>query len=455
MLGTSQSEPPQREALAALPQHRLVAIIEDLARTVEGVGPRLDALMAMATPSASIPLVRRRIAALHSERTHLWGHKGAQLLAAEYDAVLDVIEQGVLPSAPIDALALIAAVIETDERAFERADDSDGDIGAVFRRAVEVFGLAAKRCASAEVLPLLQRLQANNHYGARDGLVRQTAAGLSEAARAELITAWRSQLHSGKRETSRRAQIDLQEMADAIGDPVLYEEAALHDPGLGSAVARIRVAERYLTAGRPEDALARLPATGHECGRYSYDWEETRINILRALGQTSDLREALWEKFTGSADESVMRAWLRTSAPSEHAAMIARARSEVLEQRHSPADQARYFLSLQDPKTAAACILDRLAECRGDDYETLVPLAKSLASTHPVAASALYRKLLESLLKKALSKYYHHAAGYWNTLEDLAPRVNEWGPLVPHEQYVAAMRGQHARKTAFWARVVR
>lgn len=373
-------------------------------------------------------------------------------LAADYHAILDLIEDGVLLSAPVAALQLAAAVIETDGYAFEHADDSNGDIGAVFHRAVALFGRAAAGCPSEAVVATMQPLRADNPYGARDGLLRETAAALSPAARDGLIAEFRRDLTRGSKPVTCSAAMALQEIAEALGDPVLYEDAAKHLAA--GPVRQLEVVRRYLEAGRAQEALDRLPPSPTGFGLYASDWVQTRIAILRALGRTAELRVALWGQFQAAPGQVVLEEWLATAPESEREAMLAQAREEVLRPVHPPIDQARYFLGRLDPETAAHCILSRLPQCDGAAYDELAPVAKQLGPSQPLAASALYRKLVDATLGTSRSRYYHHAVRYWRALEQLAPRVARWEPLVPPAAYADAMRAAHGRKTAFWTQLL-
>ena len=65
----------------------------------------------------------------------------------------------------------------------------------------------------------------------------------------------------------------------------------------------------------------------------------------------------------------------------------------------------------------------------------------------------VYRALLESILDRAQSKAYPHAARYLHRLGKLAKKIRAWSPIAPHESYLQALRARHDRKRAFWAQV--
>jgi len=79
------------------------------------------------------------------------------------------------------------------------------------------------------------------------------------------------------------------------------------------------------------------------------------------------------------------------------------------------------------------------------------PLARKFEDKKlDVAATVIYRALMESILSRAVSKIYPHAARYWRHLEKLSSVIGEWGDVVPHDEYVALLRTQHRLKSSFW-----
>jgi uncharacterized Zn finger protein len=67
-------------------------------------------------------------------------------------------------------------------------------------------------------------------------------------------------------------------------------------------------------------------------------------------------------------------------------------------------------------------------------------------------ASVIYRALLESILSRAQSKYYHHGVRYLKKLEALAGKVDTWLTVQPHQTYMDELRQAHRRKSSFWSR---
>lgn len=68
-----------------------------------------------------------------------------------------------------------------------------------------------------------------------------------------------------------------------------------------------------------------------------------------------------------------------------------------------------------------------------------------------VAASVLYRALLDSILARAKSKYYQHGINYLKKLDSLAQKVRDWKKVEPHTRYLANLRQKHKPKSSFWS----
>ena len=68
-------------------------------------------------------------------------------------------------------------------------------------------------------------------------------------------------------------------------------------------------------------------------------------------------------------------------------------------------------------------------------------------------ASVLYRALLNSILERANSVAYGHAARYWWELKEIDSQCETLTPLASHAEYEAAVRTKNPRKVGFWTQV--
>ncbi|HLY56476.1 MAG TPA: hypothetical protein VKS60_13020, partial [Stellaceae bacterium] len=84
-------------------------------------------------------------------------------------------------------------------------------------------------------------------------------------------------------------------------------------------------------------------------------------------------------------------------------------------------------------------------------YGALVPAAEALEEEFPLAATILYRALLDDILARAKSPAYAHGARYLARLRELSDRISGEPGLTSHPDYVIGLRKKHGRKLGFWS----
>lgn len=102
---------------------------------------------------------------------------------------------------------------------------------------------------------------------------------------------------------------------------------------------------------------------------------------------------------------------------------------------------------------AAQVVLARADELDGDNYTTLSHAAEALDARHPLAATLLRRAMVEETLKGAKSTRYRHAARHLAECQASEPAITDYGSVLTHEGFVAALRQKHGRKYGFWSLV--
>jgi len=85
-----------------------------------------------------------------------------------------------------------------------------------------------------------------------------------------------------------------------------------------------------------------------------------------------------------------------------------------------------------------------------DDY-SLLPLAECMErAERRLAATVIYRALTVSILKRAVTKYYHHGVRYLRQLDVIAGKISEWRVFMDRKEYLDFLRQTHGRKSSFW-----
>ena len=110
-----------------------------------------------------------------------------------------------------------------------------------------------------------------------------------------------------------------------------------------------------------------------------------------------------------------------------------------------------FLVQIQEFEEVAKFVHARFNELNGRQYYTLRPAADLLQNTDPIAATLLYRKMIEPVLDETKSKYYNYAAKDLVTCGVLNSKIANWGTLQNHGEYLKVIETKHKRKISFWS----
>ncbi|WP_232631841.1 DUF6880 family protein [Methylobacterium sp. Leaf118] len=485
----SRSTVPSIETLAGLSPERLIALIlEEVAQSPTFKKRVTAALAALQGPDTVAAVIDRRLAALEKARGYIdWQKRKA--FAADLDATVTTVLSDLKPLDAGMALERLLRFLLTADSTLERVDDSSGQVHGVYERAAEAAaGLAgslppgaAERFAIGAIahlerdgyglvgnlLDALVPQLPGEGLDALDETLAERLAALPKptktSGRAAFAAAegeWERRYHRLRLNKLRQAVADARGDVDAF---IALETGTSPDrPDLAA------VAERLLAAGRAEEALdwiRRKPKPGIVAltrgafidGTLVLDGpvrEETNleIRILDALGRIEEAQALRWDRFERLLDPQALRDYLARLPDFEDEEALERAFA-LAAGRKEASHGLHFLLVWPDLDRAARLVLDRRADWSGRDWAVLAPAAEALEPDHPLAASVLYRALIDDILERARSNAYGHAARDLARLAALAEEI-EPGSLKPdHAAYVAGLRRAHGRKYGFWALV--
>ena len=427
--------------------------------------------------------VRNRITTMARSRSFVdW--QGIRSLADDLDTQRRAIVEKIAKVDPKDALDLLWKLMDLASSVFERCDDSNGTVIAVFHEACQNIGDVAQR---ANVSPTALADQAfnaltRNDYGQFDELISVLSPALGQAGLEHLK---RRMVDLSTRPVKRPAEKDrvkigwssagpiygdemaessrvstvrlaLMNIADALGDVDAfieqYDEAARKMPKIAAEIA-----QRLLSAGRVEEAWQAIEAAEprQRTGRWDWPdfaWEDARIDVLQALGRPEDAQAARWNCFERSLSSVHLRAYLKRLPDFDEIEVEKKALDYA--QRSPNVLQALCFLvGWPALDRAATLVLERAAELDGDHYEILTPAAEALAGKHPLAATMLLRAMINFSLKNSRSGRYRHAARHLLDCSGLSSGIKDYRDFEPHDAYEARLRLEHSRKSSFWSLV--
>lgn len=467
------------DTLVALGAEKLAKLVLDEAVRNAPFKKMVAAALAGAKgPNAVAAIVDRRLAGLERARGFIDWEK-RKTFAADLRATLATITDELGPADPAAAVDRLVRFLTCAPVVFERVDDSSGHVQDIFHAAADALPDLAAKIPDEEKVQLVERLiplVATDEYGLVEAAVQgtipllppahlpdidarlATAAGESGPRKGDALRDWE---RLGRRDRLIRAR---QAIADHAGDVDKF--IALGSERPSGRQDNVEVAERLLMAGRATEALDWIRRPGRpglramdmvdvadaSAGTEVLDRRRVRLEtrILIALGQKDAAQDLRWRTFEASLDAEILREYVAHLPDFGEFDALARAfaYSEAHPHRYRSLD---FLLAWPRLDLAAKLVVDHREAWAGQHYGALVPAAEALEHDYPVAATVLYRALLDDILARARSPAYGHGARYLAKLDDLEPEGLAGAGLVDHESYRDSLRRAHGRKAGFWS----
>ncbi len=457
------------DTVAALGADKLARIVLDEAAVNRAFKMRIDAALAAAQgPRAVAAIIDRKLLSLEKSKGAIGSGK-ARAFAADLETMLRIITGELGAMSPGDAVTRLLRFLRTHEAVSARMDDEDGRVLDIYETAtnalhdlaprlteVERRGLTASILAMVKggewhLRPVTEILAPHLPPDALDALDHGLADEFQklgegrERFRREVLIAARQQIAQAK--ANLDALIEL-EMVKSAPDP-------------------LSIAELLLGAGRAREALdwvrrkqVRTIAFANMAGvadgfiRNSGTLPKVRLEarILEELGDKKAAQALRWAAFEETLDADLLREYVAKLEDFEEFETMDRAFAAAKNSvnRYTALE---FFLKWPRLDKAAEFVVEQQAHWHGAHYHVLSEAADALEQDQPMAATVLYRALIDDILGKAKSKAYVHAALYFQALEDLSARFDAASSLDIENpaSYRARLQKLHGRKTGFWS----
>jgi hypothetical protein len=419
----------------------------DMYPTVADVVERL-----LATPDENIKRYKTKLASLKRSRKFISWHESGEF-AQQLQQLLIDLERGV--KEPCAGVELVGRFFEADASIFNRCDDSNGSVGDVFSfSATDLFVSFASRCANKRLIAdLVIKLNEDDGYGVRDCLFKRAGEYLPEATlRAMIDELWmKAELTTNdyQRGSWLRA---IQMLAKQLRDAPLFEKARLEKTN-PTVAAWFDIAQVYLECGEPQIALTKLKQIPESEGFMVNERQQLLLGIYRQLGNIEAQTKIAWQIFNAHRDQTTLTQLLDCIGQDQRDMVISDALNKITQEPRLSYDDAAFLLAVERIDELENYLLQRIEQLNGDLYFRLLPLAEALENRGKLLISCLiYRALLDSILARAQSKYYHHGVKYLKKLDQLAPSIADWQTWPTHKTYLAILQELHKRKSAFWSK---
>lgn len=176
--------------------------------------------------------------------------------------------------------------------------------------------------------------------------------------------------------------------------------------------------------------------------------------ILDGLKRKADAQAIRWEEFGRTLRSDILRSYIARLDDFAEFEETDRAFATVAgsPRIHEALD---FLVSWPRLDLASEHVLRHLGKWDGRRHEILVVAADTLTADYPVAATMLYRIVLDDILRRGVGDAYLDGASYWLVLHELQARLGAGFPYRSHRDYVADVKERHGRKFGFWQLIPR
>lgn len=390
-----------------------------------------------------------------STRGRFYDRRGVRDLDYEVFDILRSIREDLASHSVEEAVFTLQYFVECASEIIESVDTSDGTVYPHLQEAVKLLGHlwgSIPGISSATVAEYVRQRILNNGYGVFDFILDSFKETLGKTGLRALERLLRADAAKLTDKYSKEQIIrQLRDIADIEKDVDKYLALQVEFPSGYPEHAHLQAAKRLSQAGRAKEALERMRYVKPDTIAWRDDIDSTLLRCYELLGRADDMFQLLESRFLESPSEARLEQLLKVSGGGRK--NRERFIDELASKGPRPEALLDFFVEIKDIKRLAALVLKNHERWDGNEYYSLAPAAKLLEDLFPLEATILYRSLLDSLLSRANSKYYHHAARYWSLLIALESRIRDYAPICSHYEYCSLIREAHRRKSAFWSAV--
>lgn len=359
---------------------------------------------------------------------------------------------------PVTGVKLVADFFRCDDVILGRCDDSTGTIGDIFRfTAADLFmRYASDYEDKPELLKILVDLQHDDGYGVRDMLIQSAGKYLdTRTLRTLADMLWREAEKNADPRSSRHWYGLIEMVARQLKDPEMFEKASCKYWPEVTINSIIEIAKAYFAASNAKTALDRLAQIRPEDLHLGFasDYDDILFKVHRTLNNREESEKVAWRIFRRNRTKDTLNTLLSIIGKDRREEVIDGETKIIMNDRVYSYTDVEFLIACNRVDDAERHVLNIRDTLNGDNYGWLLPVAESFESHDRwLPATVIYRVLMESILRRAISKYYSHGVRYLRKLDKLAAKVVDWKSVTPHGEYSETIRESHARKSSFWRR---
>ncbi|ODN41359.1 DUF6880 family protein [Piscirickettsia litoralis] len=441
--------------LEKISQEKLFDCILSHAEEDKHFKKKLDLLLVSLDPKKLAKKLKTEVTALKRAKKFL-GWREASQLSLQIDSLLETIEKDLLEAAPQEAADLLQALIETDRYTFERADDSNGDIGGSYREMVELWGKAWACVEKVDPIKLAETVLTvylNNSYGVRDEVISSFKHALVPEAVNHLELLVKKLLKSkGNSDDSFALNSALEDIADLRDDVDGYIDLIRQGSSELQPNDIIEISYRLIKAWRSKEAIDYLIGYKNCVDPMHFYQDEINKLLTEAYeleGLTKEAQAVRWQNFERLVNASSFQKYIKHCSATE----VIDAKKKAIEYAKAQSLKLTFSFLMEMGEVAlvATWVRENINDLENVHYSSLRTLSNQLAQQgYPLEGVICRRTLVDGVLVKVQSKYYKYAVNDLKQAMKFAEDIQEWGNIPSQADYHAKLKEAHKRKVSLW-----
>lgn len=397
-------------------------------------------------PKKMTLILRKEILSLRRS-TKFIDYDESRTFANRLNQLRHQIAEDLIQKSPAHGFDLMMEFLDLHEGILNRVDDSNGMIGDAFKEACrDLEKITDLPRPVEEIVDLVFTRFMDNGFGIYDELIQHSKASLKEEGLYLLQKQFQKSLNE---KNTMEIKHGLQAIADCQKDVEAYIRACSLS-GKPSNYDHLNIAKRLIDHWRGEEALHWLETmepSSHN--RWPESRRELKIEALELKGEYEKAQVERLRWFEESLSPALYGEILKYAKPDFKEAF----RKEAIAKAFTfaePHEGLEFLIELQEFAEGAKFVRLKIDELHGRHYGLLRPVANILCEIDPLAATLLYRKMIEPVLEAAASKYYIYAAKDLVSCGTLNSKIKDWALHQNHESYMKSVEEKNNRKVSFW-----
>jgi hypothetical protein len=395
----------------------------------------------------TVEAVRQRLYSLQHEHLTL-SEDNALILAKELKTILHQIVNILFPLVPQQALSLLVMLLKLERFVMERVEPENQNFFDLFNTASEHLGQMLKTTSTSidEIVDLVFDFCMHNHHETFDLIIEHCHESLGEKGLSCLQERFEEALADDNKEFIK---IGLQNIADCLKDENLFIHACTFT-GPATPIDCMEIAMRLAECKDHRQALQWLMSTQMPQDiEWADIYKKAILTSLESCGEYEKAQEYRLTWFEQDLDFGLYEQLLEKTRLHLRA-LFKQDMIVKVSQFHDPLQALNFLVQLRDSSAIASFVYSKHALLKAHHHSILNQAAEHLRKTDQLAATLLYRKIIEDILANNQLNLFNTALKKLLLCSTLSLNIKEWHTYSQHMDYIKIIESSYPECISFW-----